>query len=40
MTEFVCVERNHKNRKNTICGMTFNNKEDFDEHMRRVHGAK
>ncbi len=40
MPEFVCSEKIHRKRKDTICGMTFNSREDFDEHMKKVHGYR
>ncbi len=40
LTEFVCVEKVHKKRASTICGMTFENAKDFNEHMEKVHGYR
>jgi hypothetical protein len=40
LPEFICVEKNHKKRANTACGMTFDNKKDFDEHMKKVYGYR
>jgi len=38
--EFVCREKVHRKRKETFCGMTFESREAFDEHMRKVHGLR
>jgi uncharacterized C2H2 Zn-finger protein len=40
LPEFVCAEKIHKKRKSTVCGMTFESRKDFDEHMKRVHGYR
>jgi hypothetical protein len=40
LPEFVCVEKDHRKRKETICGMTFESRKDFEEHMRKVHGYR
>lgn len=38
--EFVCSVKVHRKREETICGMRFRSREEFDEHMRKVHGLK
>lgn len=40
MPEFVCTEKVHRKSKETFCGMTFESRKEFDEHMKRVHGLK
>jgi uncharacterized C2H2 Zn-finger protein len=40
LPEFVCAEKVHKKRGTTVCGMKFEIRKDFDEHMKRVHGYR
>ncbi len=40
LPKFVCSEKVHRRRKETVCGMTFDSREEFNEHMRKVHGLR